>query len=106
MTTIAAEKSATKAEILAALAEGTGLTRHQVSEFFDHLHGLMVAQLKGEPGAFALPGLAKFRGVAKPATPERHGLHPITKQPTVFKAKPARKLVKATPLKALKDMVQ
>ncbi|MEO8497360.1 MAG: DNA-binding protein, partial [Planctomycetota bacterium] len=30
---------------------------------------------------------------------------PFTKEPTVFKAKPASKSVKLRPLKALKDMV-
>jgi hypothetical protein len=39
------------------------------------------------------------------ATPEREGIHPITKQPTVFKAKPERRVVKASPVKALKDSV-
>jgi nucleoid DNA-binding protein len=37
--------------------------------------------------------------------PERTGINPFTKEPTVFKAKPARKVVKARPVKALKDSV-
>jgi nucleoid DNA-binding protein len=41
----------------------------------------------------------------KPATPEREGINPFTKEPTTFKAKPARNIVKVRPLKALKDMV-
>jgi nucleoid DNA-binding protein len=43
--------------------------------------------------------------VVKPATPEREGINPFTKEPTIFKAKPARKVVKAHPLKALKDAI-
>jgi hypothetical protein len=43
--------------------------------------------------------------VTKPATPERKGINPFTKEPTVFKAKPARKTLKARPVKAAKDAV-
>jgi len=42
---------------------------------------------------------------AKPATKERQGINPFTKEPTVFKAKPARNVVRVRPLKALKEMV-
>jgi len=38
-----------------------------------------------------LPGFAKFVVIKKPATKERAGINPFTKEPTVFKAKPARK---------------
>ena len=44
--------------------------------------------------------------VTKPATPERQGINPFTKEPTVFKAKPARTVVKVRPLKKLKAMVE
>ena len=40
-----------------------------------------------------------------PAKPARKGINPFTKEPTVFKAKPARTVVKIRPLKALKDAV-
>jgi len=56
-------------------------------------------------GVFLLPGYAKFVVVKKPATPERTGINPFTKQPTVFKAKPARKILKVRPVKAAKDAV-
>ena len=56
-------------------------------------------------GAFMLPGFAKFTVVKKPATKERTGINPFTKEPTVFKAKPARKTLKARPVKAAKDAV-
>ena len=41
----------------------------------------------------------------KPATKERKGINPFTKEETIFKAKPARNVVKIRPLKKLKDMV-
>ena len=43
--------------------------------------------------------------VKKPATKERKGINPFTKEPTVFKAKPARKVVKGRPVKGPKDAV-
>ena len=47
----------------------------------------------------------KITVVRKPATEERPGINPFTKEETIFKAKPARNVVKITPLKGLKDMV-
>jgi nucleoid DNA-binding protein len=41
----------------------------------------------------------------KTATKARKGINPFTGEQTVFKAKPARRVVKIRPLKALKDMV-
>jgi len=41
----------------------------------------------------------------KPATKERQGINPFTKEPTIFKAKPARNVVRVRPLQALKAMV-
>jgi nucleoid DNA-binding protein len=56
-------------------------------------------------GVFLVPGFAKFVVVKKPATKARKGINPFTKEPTVFKAKPARKVVKARPVKAVKDAI-
>jgi DNA-binding protein HU-beta len=56
-------------------------------------------------GEFMLPGFAKFVVVKKPATKARKGINPFTKEPTVFKAKPARKVLKVRPVKAAKDAV-
>jgi hypothetical protein len=50
-----------------------------------------------------VPGLAKFVVIKKPATKAREGINPFTKEPTIFKAKPARKVIKARPVKAVKD---
>ena len=56
-------------------------------------------------GAFVVPGLAKFVVIKKAATKARQGINPFTKEPTTFKAKPARKIVRARPVKAAKDAV-
>jgi len=47
----------------------------------------------------------KINVVRKPAMPERKGINPFTKEETIFKAKPAKNVVKVVPLKGLKDMV-
>jgi len=105
-TKTAPAKPMTKSQILSGLADATGLTRKQVSSVFD----AMVAQIKKSlsnrgPGAYTVPGLMKLMVVRKPATPARKGVNPFTGQETMFKAKPARNVVKIRPLKNLKDMV-
>ena len=52
-----------------------------------------------------LPGWAKFVVVKKPATKARKGTNPFTGEEMMFKAKPARKIVRARPVKAAKDAV-
>ena len=56
-------------------------------------------------GVFLLPGFAKFVVIKKPATKARAGTNPFTGDPMMFKAKPARKIVRARPVKAAKDAV-
>lgn len=106
MTTKSAEKPMTKTEILNSLAEASDLTKKQVSSVLDALSGLIGENLgrKG-PGVFNVPGLMKIKVVRKPATKARKGINPFTGEETMFKAKPARNVVKISPLKGLKDMV-
>jgi nucleoid DNA-binding protein len=99
-------KPMNKTEIMTALAEATGLTKQQVGGVFDQLAALLQKNLgEGGPGSFAIPGLMQIKVVRKPATPERTGVNPFTKEEMVFKAKPAKNVVKIVPLKGLKDMV-
>ena len=99
-------KAATKSEIISALAEKTGLSKKQVASVFDGLSGQIKSALgKKGPGIFTVPGLIKLRVTNKPATKAREGVNPFTGEKMMFKAKPARKAVKASALKALKDMV-
>jgi nucleoid DNA-binding protein len=55
---------------------------------------------------FAVPGLMKITVQHKPATKPRKGINPFTGQEMMFKAKPARNVVRIRPLKSLKDMVK
>jgi nucleoid DNA-binding protein len=101
-----AGKAISKSEVLATLADESGLSKKQVSTVLDSLSGLIGKNLKKGPGVFAIPGLMKITVVHKPATKARKGINPFTKQEVMFKAKPARKVVKIRPLKSLKDMVK
>ncbi len=103
----AATKPMTKTEIVNALAESTGLTKQQVNDFFEELVALIGKNLQdGGPGVFNLSGIMKVKIVRKPAKPEREGIDPFTKEPRIFKAQPAKNVVKISALKKLKDVVQ
>jgi nucleoid DNA-binding protein len=100
-------KSMTKSEILANMSEATQLTRKQVSAVFDALAGEMKKALgKKGPGLFVVPGLMKVTVVHKPAVAAKMGINPFTKQQQMFKAKPARRVVKVKALKNLKEMAK
>jgi nucleoid DNA-binding protein len=99
-------KAATKGEIYTKIAEKTGLSKKQVSGVFDALSEQITASLgKKGPGIFQIPGLLKLKVVRKEATKAKQGINPFTKEPMTIKAKPARNVIKAQPLKALKDSV-
>jgi nucleoid DNA-binding protein len=91
--------------MLTHIAEKTGLKRKEVSAVFDEMAGIMKRDLKSGAGVFNIYGLMKVKLVRKPATAARKGINPFTKEEVMFKAKPARNVVKVLPLKALKDMV-
>jgi nucleoid DNA-binding protein len=96
----------TKSQFVAALVEGSGVPKKQVVAVLDALNAVVVEQLsKKGPGVVTLPGLLKLSVTDKPAVPARDGIDPFTKQPKLFKAKPASRAVKARPVKALKDSV-
>ncbi|MCH1505965.1 MAG: HU family DNA-binding protein, partial [Verrucomicrobiales bacterium] len=75
----------TKTQILDAVAEETELTRKQVSAVLDSLTGVIELHIKKRSvGEFVLPGLLKITTVKKPATKERKGINPFTKEETTF----------------------
>ena len=99
------KKPMTKTEMIAALAESTDLTKKQVGSLFDELATLIKKEL-GEEGAgmVNISNLLKIKVVRKPATLEHKGINPFTKEETVFKAKPAKNVVKLIPLRGLKEL--
>jgi len=102
----AVKKPMTKTEILNEVAVNTGLTKKQVSSVFDEFAIVIERHIKKRsPGKLVFSGLLKIEVKRKPATKARKGINPFTGEETVFKAKPARRAVKITPLKKVKDMV-
>lgn len=94
----------TKAQIITQLAETSGLDKKAVNGVLDALAGLIKKELGAQgPGEVTIPNLVKLKAKATPATEDREGINPFTKQPTVIKGKPASLKVRATPVKALKD---
>lgn len=95
-----------KTQILNTISEDTELTRKQVSAVLDSLTDIIEGHVKKRAaGTFTLPGLLKIVVNHKPATKARKGINPFTGEETMFKAKPARNVVKVRALKKLKDMV-
>ncbi len=102
----APKKAPSKSEVFAAISEKTGLSKKEVSAVFEALNAEIGKSLsKKGAGMFQIPGLAKITLVRKPATKEKPGINPFTKEAIIVKAKPARNVVRVRPLKTLKDMV-
>jgi len=93
-----------KSELIQKVANECSVAKKDVKAVMESLASVAYKELK-KSGIFMLPGFAKFMVVKKPATKERTGINPFTKEPTVFKAKPARKSLKVRPVKAAKDAV-
>merc|ERR1719326_1669987 len=85
-----------------AVAETTGLKPKDVKGAVEGLLTLAAAELK-KAGSFKIGAVLNLK--SKPATPARKGVNPFTKEPCVFKAKPASKTVRALPMKKLKQLV-
>ena len=103
---MAGSNKLTKAQIIAALAQESGLDKKAVNGLLDALAGLIKKELGPQgPGEVTIPNLIKLKAKATPATQDREGVNPFTKQPTVIKGKPASLKIRATPVKALKDML-
>ena len=102
-----AGKRLTKSQVISELAESTELDKKSINRVFDGLTDIIKKQLGARgPGEFVIPGLLKLRAVKKPATKDRPGINPFTKQPIIIRGKPASKKIRASALKALKDLVQ
>jgi nucleoid DNA-binding protein len=98
-------KLMSKSEMIEKIAaEHSDLSKKQVKGVIESLATVGYNELK-KNGAFVVPGFAKFVVIKKPATKERQGINPFTKEPTVFQARPARKIIRARPVKAAKDAV-
>ena len=99
-------KPRTKSQVFGEIADQTGLARRDVADVFEVMTKLIKKDLgRSGPGTFNLAGLMKIQKVHKARRPARKGINPFTGEEMMFKAKPAHNVVKARPLKNLKDMV-
>merc|ERR1712057_120741 len=87
-----------------AVAESAGLKPKEVKGAVEGVLALAAEQMK-KSGSFKLAGMLNLKLKVRPATKARKGVNPFTKEPCVFKAKPASKTVKAIPMKKLKELV-
>jgi DNA-binding protein HU-beta len=99
-------KTMSKSELIQKVMEQhpTEIARKDVKGVIETVAEIGYKELK-KIGAFVVPGFAKFVVIKKPATKARKGINPFTKEPTIFKAKPARKIIRARPVKAAKDAI-
>ncbi len=101
-----ASKVRSKGDVFATIGQHTGLHRRDVAAVFHGLGALIKADLsKAGAGVVKVPGLLRITVVRKPATKARMGINPFTKEQVMFKAKPARNVVRIRPLRNLKEMV-
>ena len=102
----ASAKPRSKSDVFGTIAQHAGLHRRDVAAVFHALGALIKADLsKQGAGVFKVPGMMRITVTRKPATPARMGMNPFTKEQVMFKAKPARNVVRVRPLRGLKDMV-
>jgi nucleoid DNA-binding protein len=101
-------KAMSKSNLYAELAQATGLSRKQVGSVFEATNELIKRELgKKGPGLFVIPGLIKIIRKRKEATPKQIKPNPFKPGEMMeVKAKPAQNIVRARPLKSLREMVK
>lgn len=93
-----------KTEQINEIAEMTELSKKEVKAVFEAQELLIERSIKkGSVGQITLPIGLKIEVKVKPARKARKGINPFTGEETVFKAKPASRVVKIKPLKKVKD---
>ena len=97
----------TKSQIVAALADETGLTKKEVQAVLSATKSLASRHLVGRgSGEFTVPELGvKLRRVNKAARKAGMARNPFTGQMVQVEARPASFSVRATAMKAIKDVV-
>ncbi|MGD0805865.1 MAG: HU family DNA-binding protein [Anaerolineales bacterium] len=97
-------KGLSKAEFISKLAEGTNISKKEAAAYLEAVGKIVGEELKAH-GEVTIPGLIKVRVAIRKATPERERMNPFTKQMQMVPAKPERRVVKAAPVKALKEIL-
>merc|ERR1712018_361448 len=92
-------KAMTKGGLADAVANACELKRKQVVGVLDSLAEIATQEVK-KAGVFSVPGLCRIKTRTKPAT--KAGKREVFGKMVVVKARPARTVVKAFPVAALK----
>merc|ERR1719287_51306 len=95
-------KAMSKGAIVKTLADKHEMKTKACSELLDSLAALATAEVK-KTGIFTVPGLCRIKTRVKPAT--KAGVRNIFGKEQKVAAKPARKIVKAFPVAALKAQI-
>merc|ERR1712050_315351 len=98
-----AGKPMSKGAIAEALATSCELKKSVCSKVIGSLAEIATKEV-GKTGLFSLPGLCRFKLRTKPAT--KAGEREVFGKVVMVKARPACKIVKAYPVKALKDSIR
>ncbi len=100
------QKPLTKNQIVANIAETTGLAKKDVDSMFSALvEEIKKSFGKKGAGAFVLPGLIKIDKKLVKAQPAKKGVkNPLTGELYDKPAKPAHKKIRVRALKALKEL--
>merc|ERR1712203_330426 len=98
----AAVRAMSKGGIAEALATACEVKKTIVSKCLDELARVATQEAK-KTGVFTVPGLARLKIRTKPAT--KAGKREVFGKVVMVKAKPARKIVKAFPVAALKASI-
>merc|ERR1712066_646341 len=96
-----ASKPMTKGGLAGALAAESGLKKSECGKLIGGLGGIAAKELKGA-GKFTIPGVCMVKTRKKAATPA--GKREVFGKVVMVKAKPAKTVVKAYTVAALKKM--
>lgn len=97
----------TKTKLLQTITENTSVAKKDVTAVVESLSEIINAHVKPKAaGKLNFFGLFVIEVRTKPAVKARKGINPFSGEEMMFKAKPARKVVKIKPLKKLKEMVE
>jgi nucleoid DNA-binding protein len=104
----AIKEKQTQSQIIASIADETGVSKKEVKAVLESLGELAHRHImKRGSGEFKVPYMGvKVNRKTKPATKKRMGRNPSTGEEMVIAAKPKRDVVKAIPLKMMKELVE
>ena len=97
-----AKKAMSKGALTKALATEHGLKQSVLSKMINSFVAIAGQEVK-KNGVFTVPGLCKIKTRTKPAT--KAGMKMMFGKETKVKAKPAKTVVKAFPVAALKKQI-